>query len=53
MALAHPQDIDLADELDTACLHLPAKGRSLILTCDIGVAAAWRRVAKAQTLDHA
>ena len=35
MALVHPQDIELADELDPTCLHLPAKGRRFILTCDM------------------
>jgi len=40
MALPHPQNIDLADEFGSACLHLPAKGRSLILTSDMRVAVA-------------
>jgi hypothetical protein len=34
-ALAHPHDVDLADEPDPACMYLPAKGHSVILTCDI------------------
>jgi hypothetical protein len=34
-ALTHPHDVDLTDEPDPACMHLPAKGRSVILTCDI------------------
>lgn len=34
-ALAHPHDVDMTDEPDHACMHLPAKGRSVILTCDI------------------
>jgi len=51
-AQAHSHDVDHADELNLTCLHLPAKGRSLILTCDTEVAAARRHVAKAQTLDH-
>ena len=34
-ALAHPHDVDMTDEPDPACMHLPAKGRSVMLTCDI------------------
>ena len=34
-ALTYPHDVDLTDEPDPACMHLPAKGRSVILTCDI------------------
>src|SRR5712692_9049356 len=34
-ALTHPHDVDTTDEPDPACMHLPAKGRSVILTCDI------------------
>jgi len=40
MALAHLHDVDLADEPDPPCMHLPAKGRSVILTCDIDLEAA-------------
>src|SRR5712692_3198326 len=35
MALALPHDVDITDEPDPVCMHLPAKGRSVILTCDI------------------
>ena len=41
-ALTHPHDVDLTDEPDPACMHLPAKGRSVILTCDIDLEAARR-----------
>jgi len=34
-------------------MHLPAKGRSLILTCDMEVAAARQGVATAETSDKA
>ena len=51
-ALAHPHDVDRGDEPDPPWIYLPAKDRSIILTSDMEVAAARRRVAKAQTLDH-
>jgi len=51
-APVHSHDVDRANESDPTSLHLPAKGRSLILTCDMGVAAAQRRVAKAETSDN-
>jgi hypothetical protein len=35
-ALAHPHDVDQADERDPAYMHLPAKSRSMILICDMG-----------------
>ena len=41
-ALAHPHDVDMTDEPDPACMHLPAKGRSVILTCDIDMETARR-----------
>jgi hypothetical protein len=34
-ALAHPYDVDITDEPDPVCMHLPARGRSVMLTCDI------------------
>jgi hypothetical protein len=34
-ALAHPLDIERADNADPACIHKTAKGRTVILTCDI------------------
>ena len=51
-ALAHPHDVDLADEPAPTCLHLPAKDRSLILACGMGIAAVRRCVAKAEALDN-
>jgi hypothetical protein len=35
-ALAHPHDVEIADEPDLACMHLPVTGRSVMLTCDMG-----------------
>jgi hypothetical protein len=35
-ALAHSRGDEIADEPDPAYMHLPAKGRSVILTCDMG-----------------
>jgi len=37
VALAHPHDVDLVDEPDPASMHLPAQGRTVILTCDIDI----------------
>jgi hypothetical protein len=36
-ALTHPHDVDVTDEPHPACMHLPAKDRSVILTCDIDI----------------
>ena len=36
-ALAHPHDVEIAAEPDLACMHLPVMGRSVILTCGIGI----------------
>jgi hypothetical protein len=35
-ALTPPHDVDRAAEPDPAYMHLPAEGRSVILTCDMG-----------------
>jgi hypothetical protein len=34
-ALAHPYDVDRDERFDPACMHVPRKGYSVLLTCDI------------------
>jgi hypothetical protein len=36
-ALAHLHDVEIADELCSAYRHLLAKGRNVMLACDIGI----------------
>jgi hypothetical protein len=36
-ALAHPHEVDLADEPALTCMHLPVTGCSVMLTCGISI----------------
>ena len=34
-ALAHPHDVDVADEPDPICMHVGPRDRTVMLSCDI------------------